>query len=250
LKAGTFWPAAASKARFKYEGGCTMALSQVERDDRSDEFDLIRRAARKEETAIRVIIQAHNRRLYRVARSIVRDDGEAEDVLQEAYLRAFSSLAEFRGDSSLSTWLTRIVLNEAFRRLRRHTERPVAHIYPPSEANVIPFPFSDHQPADPERAMAQRQLCELVERAIDGLAQEFRTVLVARVIEGMTVEETADLLGLRPETVKTRLHRARRLLKVALADHIGPLFSDVFPFEGERCERITNALVKRLNLSS
>jgi RNA polymerase sigma-70 factor (ECF subfamily) len=232
-----------------------MALSQVDRDDRSNEFDLIRRAVRKEEAAIRVIIQAHNRRLYRVARSIVRDDSEAEDVLQEAYLRAFSSLAGFRGDSSLSTWLTRIVLNEAFRRLRRHSERPVSRIYPPSDANVIlfpfsePFPFSEHQPADPERAMAQRQLCQLVERAIDGLPQEFRTVLVARIIEGMTVEETADLLGLRPETVKTRLHRARRLLKVALADHIGPLFSDVFPFEGERCERITNAVVNRIYLS-
>jgi RNA polymerase sigma-70 factor (ECF subfamily) len=204
---------------------------------------------RKEKAAIRIIIQAHNRRLYRLARSIVRGDAEAEDVLQEAYLRAFSALAKFRGDSSLSTWLTRIVLNEALQRLRRYTERPVSHIYPP-EAKVIPFPFSEHQPADPERAMAQRQLCQLVERAIDGLPQEFRTVLVARVIEGMTVEETSDLLGLRPETVKTRLHRARRLLKVALADHIGPLFSDVFPFEGERCERITNAVVNRLNLSS
>jgi RNA polymerase sigma-70 factor (ECF subfamily) len=98
--------------------------------------------------------------------------------------------------------------------------------------------------------MAQRQLCQLVERAIDALPQEFRTVLVTRVIEGMTVEETAELLGLRPETVKTRLHRARRLLKVALADHIGPLFSDVFPFEGKHCKRITNAVVNRLYLSS
>jgi len=183
-------------------------------------------------------------------RSIVRDDGEAEDVLQEAYLRALSSLAEFRGDSSLSTWLTRIVLNEALQRVRRHTEGPVSRIYPPSEVNVIPFPFSDHQPADPERAMAQRQLCQLVERAIDELPWEFRTVLVARVIEGMTIEETAELLELRPETVKTRLHRARRLLKVALADHIGPVFSDVFPFEGKHCERITNAVVNRLYLSS
>ncbi len=98
--------------------------------------------------------------------------------------------------------------------------------------------------------MAQREICQLLERAIDELPEEFRTVLVARVIEDMSIEETADLLGLRPETVKTRLHRARRLLKTALADHIGPLFSDVFPFEGKRCERITNAVVRRLNLSS
>lgn len=129
-----------------------MALSQVERDDRSDEFDLIRRAVRKDEAAIRSIIQAHNRRLYRVARSIVRDDSEAEDVLQEAYLRAFFLLAEFRGDSSPAIWLTRIVLNEASWRLRRHIKRPVSRIYPPPEANVIAFPFSEHQPADPRSA--------------------------------------------------------------------------------------------------
>jgi RNA polymerase sigma-70 factor (ECF subfamily) len=97
--------------------------------------------------------------------------------------------------------------------------------------------------------MAQRQLCQLLERAIDELPDEFRTVLVARVIEDMSIDETADLLGLRPETVKTRLHRARRLLKEALADHIDPLFSDVFPFAGKRCESIADAVVKRLNLS-
>jgi RNA polymerase sigma-70 factor, ECF subfamily len=229
-----------------------MAQTQVERKSNSAEAELISRAVRKEEAAIRTIIQTNNRRLYRVARSIVRDDGEAEDVLQEAYLRAFSALAEFRGDSSLTTWLTRIVHNEALQRRRRRTELPAAQIDPPQtrEAQVIPFPLSGHQPVDPERAMAQREICQLLERAIDELPEEFRTVLVARVIEDMSIEETADLLGLRPETVKTRLHRARRLLKAALADHIGPLFSDVFPFDGKRCERMTNAVVRRLNLSS
>ena len=98
--------------------------------------------------------------------------------------------------------------------------------------------------------MAQRQLCQLLERAIDELPEEFRTVFMARVIEDMSIEGTAELLGLREDTVKTRLHRARRLLKTALADHIGPLFSDVFPFAGKRCERVTNAVVNRLNLSS
>jgi RNA polymerase sigma-70 factor (ECF subfamily) len=170
--------------------------------------------------------------------------------LQEAYCRAFSALAEFRGDSSLATWLTRIVLNEALQRVRRRTELPVSQANPPQRpaAQVIPFPLSGNQATDPERAMAQRQLCQLIERAIDELPDEFRTVLVARVIEDMSIEETADLLGLRPETVKTRLHRARRLLKAALADHIDPLFSDVFPFAGKRCESIADAVVKRLKL--
>jgi RNA polymerase sigma-70 factor (ECF subfamily) len=229
-----------------------MAVTHAQSYDRSDESDLVRRAARGEEGAIRTIMQTHNRRLYRVARSIVCDGAEAEDVLQEVYLHAFQSLARFRGEASLATWLTRIVLNEALQRVRRHTDLPVSRIELPdqSASHVIPFPINGIPVADPERAMAQRQLCQLVERAIDELPQDFRTVLVARVVEGMGVDETAALLGIRPETVKTRLHRARRLLRVTLADHIGPLFSDVFPFEGQRCARITNAVVKRLNLPS
>jgi len=226
-----------------------MAQPQVQKIG-SAESELISRAVQKDEAAVRAIIQHHNRRLYRVARSIVRDDGEAEDVLQAAYLSAFCALSEFRGESSLATWLTRIVLNEALQRRRRRIELPASASNPPRrlEAQVIPFPLSGHQPADPERAMAQRELCQLLERAIDDLPEEFRTVLVARTIEGMSVEETADLFGLRPETVKTRLHRARRLLKAALADQIGPLFSDAFPFDGKRCERLTNAVVMRLSL--
>nr|WP_245280033.1 RNA polymerase sigma factor [Hyphomicrobium sp. 99] len=226
-----------------------MARPPLERSAVSSaDVDLVRRAVSKDQAAIRSIIQANNRRLYRVARSIVRDDGEAEDVLQEAYLHAFSALANFRGDSSLATWLTRIVLNEALQRRRRRVELPVPEIdfsrHPTAE--IIRFPLSGHESTDPERAMAQREICQLLERAIDDLPEEFRTVLVARVIEDMSIEETANLLGLLPETVKTRLHRARRLLRAAFADHIGPLFSDVFPFEGKRCERMTNAVLLRL----
>lgn len=216
----------------------------------SAEADLIRRAVAKDQAAVRYIIQANNRRLYRIARSIVRDDSEAEDVLQEAYLRAFSALADFRGDSSLATWLTRIVMNEALQWRRRRIERPHPSGEPSqTEAQIIAFP-SPHQALDPERSMAQHEICQLLEHAIDELPDEFRTVLVARVIEGMSIEDTADLLDLKPETVKTRLHRARRLLKTALSEHIGPLFRDVFPFEGKRCERMTAAVLSRLNSSS
>lgn len=214
----------------------------------SAEVDLIRRAIANDQVAIRTIIQANNRRLYRIARSIVHDDYEAEDVLQEGYLRAFSALADFRGDSSLSTWLTRIVMNEALQWRRRRIEPPVPQVEPSQErAQIIAFPLPANPHTDPERSMAQAEICHLLERAIDDLPNEFRTVLVARVIEGMSIEETADLLGIRAETVKTRLHRARRLLRTALSDHIGPLFSDVFPFDGKRCERMTNAVLRRLN---
>jgi RNA polymerase sigma-70 factor (ECF subfamily) len=196
-------------------------------------------------------MQRHNRRLYRVARSVMRNDSEAEDVVQEAYVRAFSNLATFRGESSLATWLSRIALNEALGRLRGR--RPSADLTeiesrPPTQSQIIPFPNSSPQ-LDPERTMAQREIQLIVERAIDELPEAFRTVLVARVIEEMSVEETADLLGIRPETVKTRLHRARGLLKEALEKRVGSVFTDAFPFEGQRCERMTSAVLRRLALS-
>ncbi len=211
--------------------------------------DLVARILRKEESAARALMQRYNRRLYRVARSVVRDDSEAEDVLQEAYLKAFASLGSFRSDSSLSTWLIRIVINEGLQRLRRRTDVPASDIEENVErggGEVIPFPAA-RAAIDPERAIAQRQLCQLVERAIDRLPCDFRIVLVARVVEGLSVEETAAAFGLQAETVKTRLHRARRLLKEALAEHLGPQFAELFPFADKRCERITVAVIARLN---
>ena len=211
------------------------------------EAELIRLALRKDQGAIRTIVRQHNRRLYRVARSILRNDAEAEDVLQDAYLRAFSALARFRGESSLSTWLTRIVANEALQwRRRQAANSGTGQDALPHSADIIAFPTAAQQSDDPERTMAQREICRLVERAIDQLPVEFRTVLVARVIEGMSIEDTAQSLDIKPETVKTRLHRARLLLKDAIAEHTGPLLSDVFPFEGERCERMTAAVLLKL----
>lgn len=209
---------------------------------------LIDLAIDKEEMAIRTIIQQNNPQLFRIARAIVKDDGEAEDVMQEAYLRAFSSLHTFRAEASLGTWLARIVVNESLQRLRRKVEKPLEVEFPSSDqpANVIPFPMSQSQPIDPERNVAQQQIIKLVERAIDELPDEFRTVLVARVIEDLSVEETAKLLGLRPETVKTRLFRARGLLKKAVSDQVDPLLVNVFPFAGVRCRKLSDAVVERL----
>lgn len=216
----------------------------------ASDAELVSRVLARDQQAVRSLIQRYNRRLYRVARSVVADDSEAEDVLQEAYLRAFAALGTFRAESTLATWLTRIVLNEAFQRLRRRIDMPISAIGRDGGqmqmADVIPFPASSRTAIDPERAMAQSELCRIVESAIDALPQDFRAVLVARVVEGMSVEETAAAFDLLPETVKTRLHRARKLLKDALAEHLGPHFSDVFPFDGKRCERITGAVVSRL----
>lgn len=214
----------------------------------SDEADLVRLAVDKDEAAIRTIIGRYNRRLFRVARGILRNDDEAEDVLQDAYVSAFTSLATFRGDSALATWLTRIVVNAALQHLRRRVEPPLgiadeAHDNP---GNLIIFPFTN-PPPDPERTVAQKQIAKLLEQAIDRLPDDFRTVLVARVLEDMSIEETAELLGIRPETVKTRLFRARRLIKEALAEYVESMFADVFPFAGARCERLAETVVARLN---
>jgi RNA polymerase sigma-70 factor (ECF subfamily) len=210
-----------------------------------DEADLIARATQNDAAAVRAIMRLCNRRLYRIARSVVREDHEAEDVVQAAYGRAFTSLREFRGDSSICTWMGRIVFYEALGRLRR--QGTVDHISMPYQQDANSMSFADKQP-DPERIVAQREIQRLLERAIDHLPQKFRTVLVTRTIEGMSVEETAELLGIRPETVKTRLHRARVLLRARLEKDIGPLLIDTFPFDGERCRRLTARALKRLKL--
>ena len=208
----------------------------------SSDLLLVQRSLARDAGAFRTIIKTYNQRLYRIARGILRNDAEAEDVVQEAYVRAFASLAAFRGDASLATWLSRIVINEALGRLRKR--RRIVAMPENPEAQVIRFPLNPSD--DPERTMAQRQILALVERATDSLPDIYRVVFVARVIEGLSMEETADLLGVRPETVKTRLHRARTLLRKALDDEIGPVLLDAFPFAGRRCERLTEAVMRRL----
>lgn len=215
------------------------------------ESNLINRARERDEAAIRHIIQHHNRRLYRIARGILRDDTEAEDVVQEGYLKAFLHLDEFRGDAAIGTWLCRIVMNEALERLRR--KRPMVdwdtmEKQQGSGAEIIKLPIDQSRP-DPERSTAQRQIQRLLERAIDELPEEFRIVLIARAIEDMTVEETATLLKIRPETVKTRLHRARHRLRTSLEATIGSALKDAFPFEDPRCAKIADHVVRRLNLA-
>jgi RNA polymerase sigma-70 factor (ECF subfamily) len=216
----------------------------------SDDAELAGRALARDAGAFRTIMQRHNRRLYRIARSILRNNTEAEDAVQDAYVSAFTHLASYRGESTLATWLSRIVMNEALGRLRqrRHTVDIAALESVRSEADIIQFPLSTPSD-DPERTMAQRQILQLVEQATDNLPEVFRLVLVTRVIEGMSVEETSELLGIKPETVKTRLHRARQLVRDQLDNQIGPVLMDAFPFAGRRCERMTEAVMARLGFA-
>jgi RNA polymerase sigma-70 factor (ECF subfamily) len=208
--------------------------------------ELVRRARGRDEAAVRAIITANNRRLYRLARGILRNDSEAEDVVQETYVRAFTHLADFRGDSSVATWLSRIAMNEALGRLRRRRPGVEWSSLPEGmlEAQIIQFPHASTD--DPEKSMAQREIQHFVEHAIDELPEAFRLVFITRVIEGMNVEETAEILKLKPETVKTRLHRARAMLRDNVEKKIGPVAMEAFPFAGRRCERLTDAVLRRL----
>ncbi len=209
-------------------------------------------AASGDENAFRLIMERNNERLYRVARGIVQNDSEAEDVVQEAYVRAFRKLGGFRAEASLSTWLTRIVLNEALGRLRLRRRKPTSG---PAEIDraqstgeLIRFPglaASD----DPERAVSRREIAGLLERAIDALPEAFRVVFLMRAVEEMTVEETAGALAIPEATVKTRLHRARHLLRRSIQAELGAVLSDAFPFAGRRCVRTTEAVLKRLGLT-
>jgi RNA polymerase sigma-70 factor (ECF subfamily) len=205
--------------------------------------------------AFRAIMERNSRRLFRVARGVLKNDADAEDAVQETYLRAFANLGSYAGTAALSTWLTSIALNEALGRLRRR--RPMIDLDEISDegvdqggpvARVIPFPLSQPTAADPEHAAARAEIQRVLERAIDELPDVFRTTFILRFVEQMTVEETASCLGVPEETVKTRVHRAKRRLRQALGEQLAASLADTFPFAGARCARISDAVLRRLGV--
>ena len=214
-----------------------------------DDTALVELARSHDEAAFRLITRRHDRRLYRLARGILRDDAEAEDVVQETFVRAFTHLSGFRGEARLSTWLTRIALNEALDRLRRR--HPVVGLEAIDHINLRDRHRMAGDPSalrdiNPEAETARSEIRRLLEQAIDELPEPFRVVFVLREIEQMSVEETASQIDVRPETVRTRLHRAHRLLRKALGDQLASAMTDVFPFEARRCARLTEAVLDRL----
>jgi RNA polymerase sigma-70 factor (ECF subfamily) len=214
--------------------------------------ELLERARQGDAPAFGTLIRRHDTRLYRIARSVLSDDQEAEDAVQETFIRMFTGLRDFRGASSLRTWLTRIVLNEAIRRKRRR--RPLvdlAALQAAQERSPRPIQSSalTARDRDPERAAAQNQIRKMLEKAIDGLPVAFRVVLIMRDVEEISTSETAKLLGIREETVKTRLHRARRMLRERLGDELEAALKGVFPFERPRCDALVQRLLEQLGLS-
>jgi RNA polymerase sigma-70 factor, ECF subfamily len=210
------------------------------------ETELVGFARAGDRAAFRAIMQRCNQRLFRVARAVMRDEAEAEDVLQEAYARAFAAIARFRGEAGIATWLTRIVLNEAHGRLRaKRTTVDLDEVeIAQATAQIVSFPgrMAENPEADAARAQIQRML----EQAVDQLPEPFRLVFILREVEELSVEETADHLGLTRETVKTRLHRARRRLREALDTQLADVMVGAYPFLGSRCERVTERVLRRM----
>jgi RNA polymerase sigma-70 factor, ECF subfamily len=212
------------------------------------EADLVAYARAGRREAFAALMTRGNQRLFRIARAVVRDESEAEDVLQEAYVRAFAKLSDFRGEASIYTWLTRIVLNEAHGRLRRrrHTvELSAVESAQAGEGRILVFP-SALTSDDPERDAALAETRRLLERAVDALPEAFRLVFILREVEELTVGETAEHLGLPEATVKTRLHRARRRLRHALEAQLADVMTGAYPFLGERCAGISERVLARM----
>jgi RNA polymerase sigma-70 factor (ECF subfamily) len=212
-------------------------------------MQLSQRIAHGDARAFEQLMRSHNRMLFRTARAILRDDAEAEDALQEAYLRAYRSIGAFRGEAKLSTWLVRLVANEALAHRRKAARR--AEIAPIRSGDVAEheLELQEGSPDGPAEQAERGEVRRLLDAKIDGLSDAFRTVFMLRAVEELSVEETAAALGLPEATVRTRFFRARRQLRAALSPDFEPFFKEAFAFAGARCDRIVARLMAMLALA-
>ena len=212
------------------------------------DVEVARLCAARDSAALRHVVTANNQRLFRAAWSILKDRAEAEDAVQAAYLAGFAHIGEFAGRATLSTWFTRIVINEALGRLRV-ARRRATRLEAEGVAMLDRYRETlarGSQATAPDAALAREQLRGLIEQAVAGLPDAFRTVFVLRDVEGLTVEQTAEALGINAATVKTRLLRARRRLQQALAPDVGAALSGAFPFAGADCGALTERVLAAL----
>jgi RNA polymerase sigma-70 factor (ECF subfamily) len=211
--------------------------------------ELVARAAAGNCAAFTLIMRRHNRLLFRTARAILKSDADAEDAVQDAYLRAWRAMDGFRGEAKLSTWLARIVINESLARLRRDRGAQVIALDPgtiaPTSDTAREEPVDGDADRQPEGMAMRAELRCLLEAAIDRLPEAFRTVFILRAVEEMSIEDVAVALDLPEATVRTRLFRARGLLRERLAQHVDITLDDVFAFAGVRCDRIVAAVLRR-----
>ena len=210
--------------------------------------ELARLCAARDAAALRHVVTANNQRLFRATWSILKDRVEAEEAVQSAYLKAFAKIGDFAGRSALSTWLTRIAVNEALGRLRSNRRRR-AHLEAEGVSVLDTYReklMRGSEPEAPDAAVAREQLRQMIERAVADLPAAFRSVFVLREVEGLSIEETAEVLDILPATVKTRLLRARRKLQDALAPEVGSVLMGAFPFAGADCERMTERVLSSI----
>ncbi len=205
--------------------------------------DLSDRARNRDPLAVRLITTRNNQRLFRAAWSILKDRSDAEDAVQDTYVKAFTGPSPFTGASSLSTWLTRVVINEALGRKRTAQRRKAAY----DKGEVVMLEDYRGNQIGAESQVLRNELSKSLETAVAQLPEAFRTVLILRDIEEMTIEETAEALGVLPQTVKTRLLRARRKLQALLDPQMKSALSGTFRFAGADCERMTQRALGALS---
>lgn len=201
-----------------------------------DDESLAEAAIAGEAGAMEAVMRRYNRRLFRIARSVLASDGEAEEIVQETYLQVFLKRADYRGEGAFGAWIARIALNLALSRRRALARRPEQSSEAPEEDRVPQERWGSPAAPSPERAAALAELRRVIEEEIDSLSDTYRQVFVLRVMEGLSVEETAQLLAIAPGAVKTRLHRANRQLRQALEGHLSAATLQAFPFAGARCD--------------
>jgi len=224
----------------------TKPLPQAGSADAPDDA-LARRVAKGDQAAFEVLMRRHNRAMFRTARAILGDDAEAEDALQEAYLLAYRTIGGFRGDSKLSTWLARVVANEALGRLRKQVRRAaIVPLQAGVEVDEINSTTEGSMDKGPENAARRAEMRKLLEKRIDALPGAYRPVFMLRAVEEYSVDETAAILEIPAATVRSRFHRARSLLREGLASEVDLAYEEVFGFAGERCNRIVAAVMQRI----
>jgi len=217
--------------------------------DTSSDADLVRLSVAGNDAAFAQIMRRFNRLMFRTARAILKNDDDAQDAVQEAYLRAWRALATFRADAKLSTWLVRIVVNEALGRLRKGGAQVVPlHVALDADGETLEMPMQANPDEQPEHEVMRAQVRQQIEARIDALPDSFRTVFMLRAVEELSVEEVALALGIPEATVRSRFFRARGILREGLSRDIDMAIGVAFSFAGERCDRIVaNVLAKMVH---